>query len=109
MSEEEEHPVSWWLGRTVRRTDKDESILGPAVVLAVDDIPYAPAAWIKYPREGRDYPAFRSVDLSDLQDIETGAHGPRWGEGGPDAAMAAHRPSTDVAATGNNTSKDQSE
>lgn len=71
-----------WVGRQVRRTDEsEEEVLGPATVLAVDDTPYAPSAWIKYPGTfaGRDYPTYRSVDLSDLEDIETGEGGPRWG------------------------------
>ncbi len=76
--------IADWVGRKVRRTDSDEAKwLGQALVLAVDDTPYAPCAWIKYPAsdEGgkRDYPTYRSVDLSDLQDIETGQGGPRWG------------------------------
>lgn len=74
-----------WIGRKVRRTDTDDDdVLGHAIVLAVDDTDWAPSAWIKYPGrdEGgkRDYPSYRSVDLSDLEDIKTGECGPRWGD-----------------------------
>lgn len=82
--------VADWLGRAVRRTDEDESCLGPAIVLAVDDTPYAPSAWIKY-GDGRRHPTYRSVDLSDLIDVESGEGGPRWGTGGPDADIAMLR------------------
>ncbi len=75
-----------WIGRKVKRSDStDDKALGEAIVLAVDDTAYAPSAWIKYPSRdegnpnGRDYPAYRSIDLSDLVDIETGEGGPRWG------------------------------
>lgn len=72
-----------WVGRRVRRADNgDDAYLGDAVVLAVDDTEYAPSAWIKYPcewTEKRCWPSYRSVDLSDLEDIETGEGGPRWG------------------------------
>jgi hypothetical protein len=77
--------VASWVGRSVKRTDSDEGdVLGPAVVLAVDDTNYAPSAWIKYGGNSR-HPSYRSQDLSDLEDIETGAGGPRWGTGGPEA------------------------
>ena len=75
-----------WIGRKVMRSDcLDDKGLGEAIVLAVDDTAYAPSAWIKYRSRdegnewGRDYPAYRSIDLSDLVDIETGECGPRWG------------------------------
>jgi len=75
-----------WIGRKVMRSDcLDDKGLGEAIVLAVDDTAYAPSAWIKYRSRdegnewGRDYPAYRSIDLSDLVDIETGETGPRWG------------------------------
>ena len=83
MSEPLTKPADW-LGRVVRRTDTNETALGDAVVLAVDDTPYAPSAWIKYVERwsGRGHPSYRSVDLSDLLDVATGLGGPRWGTGG---------------------------
>lgn len=87
MSEWKPESVADWLKRHVRRTDEDESALGPALVLAVDDTPYAPSAWIKYQAAAGSYPSYRSVDLSDLEDIETRESGPRWGTGGPEADM----------------------
>lgn len=77
--------VAWWIGRTVRTDDDADLTFGPAVVLAVDDTPHAPSAWIKfdiYP------PCYQSIDMSELVDIETGKSGPRWGAGGPEAATA---------------------
>ena len=91
MSKQQERSVSDWVGLSVRRTDDDEGeALGPAIVLAVDDTAYGPSAWIKYsPTMGeRSYPTYRSVDLSDLEEIGTEIGGPRWGTGGPDAALA---------------------
>ncbi len=93
--EDEPHPldtVSAWVGRKVRRTDDAEEfdVLGPAVVLAVDDTAYAPSAWIRY-SEMSEYPAYRSMDLSDLVDIETDHSGPRWGTDGWARANAAIR------------------
>lgn len=70
--------VSAWVGRRVRRTDDHEdSVLADAVVLAVDDTPWRPSAWIKYQRG--EYPTYRSIDLCDLTDIATGEGGPAWG------------------------------
>ena len=87
MSEEETKPVSWWVGRRVRRVDTDEgNALGAAIVLAVDDTAYRPSAWIKY--DTREHPSYRTLDLCELQDIETEAYGVAWGTGGPDKAMA---------------------
>lgn len=65
---------TWWIGRTVKRTNPVEfEAFGPAIVLAVDPTPYRPSAWIKYDREN---PRYRSVDLNELEDIETGEVGP---------------------------------
>ena len=91
MMEFDPGTVSAWVGRTVRIAG-DEFFDG-AIVLAVDDTAYAPSAWIKIV-EGR-WPRYRSVDLSELTDVETGEGGPRWGAGGPDAAAlldAHHSP-----------------
>ncbi len=63
-----------WVGRKVRRTDDDESVLGDAVVLAVDPTDYRPSAWIRYVE--RDMRTYRSVDLCDLEDVVTGEGGP---------------------------------
>lgn len=63
-----------------------EEIYDGATVLAVDDTAYAPSAWIRI-KIGL-WPQYRSVDLSDLTDIETGEGGPRWGTGGFDAHTA---------------------
>ena len=90
MEKDPEQFPAWWVGRLVRRVDEDESCLGPATVLAVDDTAYAPSAWIKYAEAG-DYPAYRSVDLSDIEDLDTGVGGPRWGSAGPEAAAAEIR------------------
>lgn len=85
--------VAEWVGRKVRRADSEEDEgLGDAVVLAVDDTAYAPSAWIKYAvaAEGwagpREYPHYRSVDLSELRDTQTGEDGPRWGTLGHEIA-----------------------
>lgn len=76
-----------WVGRLVRTIDEPiEQILGPAVVLCVDDTAYAPSAWIKYEMA---HPVYRSVDLSNLEDISSGQCGPRWGSGAMiDAALS---------------------
>jgi len=82
MAETLELEVPDWVGRMVRRIDADDDdVLGQAIVLAVDDTDYAPTAWIKYApkHSGRDCPFYRSIDLSNLEDVETGALGPRWG------------------------------
>lgn len=77
--------VASWVGRKVTYENPDDFAEEPATVLAVDDMPHAPSAWIKYDVDG--YVSYRSVDLSDLVDIETGEDGPRWGTGGPAAEV----------------------
>ncbi len=78
--------VADWVGRKVR--------IGPdgiggtegevGTVIAVDDTPWQPSAWLRI-REDRDYPAYRSVNLVWVDDVETGEPGPNWGTNGPDA------------------------
>lgn len=76
-----ETPASW-LNRSVKIVDGIDGTIGEiGVVLAVDDTPYRPSAWVKVNID-RDYPAYRSCDLCWLQDIETGEDGPAWGTGG---------------------------
>jgi hypothetical protein len=72
--------VADWVHRSVRLVD--DAPVG--IVLAVDDTPYRPSAWLRFDH-GRDYPAYRSVDLCDVVDVETSERGPVWGTGGPDA------------------------
>lgn len=82
---------SEWVGRKVKTVDGfDDNIGEVGTVLAVDDTPYRPSAWIRV-HEDADYPSYRSVDLSWLEDIATGESGPVWGTGGPDASMARLR------------------
>lgn len=80
--------VKDWVGRKARIASEGASTDdAQGTVLAVDDTPYRPSAWIRI-YEDRDYPAYRSVDLCWLTDIETGEEGPAWGTGGPEADMA---------------------
>lgn len=84
--------ITDWVGRKVKIVDGFEGSIGQVgVVLAVDDTPYRPSAWVKIKLE-RDYPSYRSCDLCWLEDVETEEQGPVWGTGGPDAHMAEHRP-----------------
>ena len=69
--------VASWVGRRVRITD------GPAegetgIVLAVDDTPHRPSAWVKV-RAEREFPGYRSCDLCWLEDEATGESGPAVG------------------------------
>lgn len=77
--------VAAWLGRTVRYSEEPDR---EAIILAVDDTPYAPSAWIRFDSRR---PTYRSVDLSDLTHVETGESGPRWGTGGMEADAALDR------------------
>ena len=80
-----------WVGRRVKIVDGFPENRGESgVVLAVDDTPYKPAAWVRT-RDDGEYPSYRSVDLCWLQDEKTGETGPVWGTGGPEAAMALRR------------------
>ena len=77
-----------WIGRKCRINDQgiDDTVGEVGTVLAVDDTPWQPSAWIRV-HEDWSYPAYRSVNLVWLDDIETGETGPNWGTGGPEAAM----------------------
>ena len=74
--------VADWLGRKVRITgDGIEGTHGEeGTVLAVDDTPRRPSGWVRV-YEDEASPAYRSVDLCWLEDIETGEGGPVWGTG----------------------------
>lgn len=75
--------VAEWVGRRVEIVDGFEDSLGEVgTVLAVDDTPWRPSAWVRV-HEDRDYPAYRSCDLCWLKDVATGDTGPVWGKGGP--------------------------
>lgn len=76
--------VAYWVGRKVRIVDGIEGTIGEeGTVLAVDDKPYEPAAWVRvYEDEDSSHPCYRSCDLCWLEDIETGDCGPKWGTGG---------------------------
>lgn len=74
--------VAEWLGRRVTVSTGADRALGEGVVLAVDDTPYAPSAWVRF-WAVTSHPMYRSCDLSDLDDVETGEPGPRWGTGDP--------------------------
>ncbi len=77
--------VSDWIGRAVEIIEGfAENIGETGTVLAVDDTPYRPSAWVRV-HEDRDYPAYRSVDLCWLRDVATDERGPVWGTGGPEA------------------------
>jgi hypothetical protein len=66
-----------WVGRRVTIIDGIEGTIGETgTVLAVDDTPYRPAAWVKV-GNGR-YKGYRSCDLCWLQDIASGEFGPVW-------------------------------
>jgi hypothetical protein len=81
--------ISEWVGRSVKIVDGIDGTIGEqGIVLAVDDTPYRPSAWVKV-RPDCDYPAYRSCDLCWLQDEATEEYGPVWGEGGPEASIAA--------------------
>lgn len=83
--------VSEWLGRSVKIVNGIEGTNGEeGIVLAVDDTPFRPSAWVKVHLD-RDYPSYRSCDLCWLEDMETGESGPAWGAGGPEAAIASRR------------------
>lgn len=73
-----EKPAAW-VGRTVLVADCGEH---KAVVLAVDDTSRRPAAWVRLIIPGQDLPMYRSTDLADLTDVETGEQGPRGGTAG---------------------------
>ena len=83
--------VKGWLGRKVRINE--DGLFGThgevGTVLAVDDTPWQPAAWVRV-HEDRDYPAYRSVNLFWLDDIETGNQGPAWGTNGPGDSRDNH-------------------
>lgn len=82
-----------WVGRRAEIVDGFEENVGEiGTVLAVDDTPLRPAAWIRV-YEDCDRPAYRSVDLCWLKDVETNETGPVWGSGGPEADMARRRAS----------------
>jgi len=83
--------IAEWVGRKVKIVDGIEQNIGESgTVLAVDDTPYRPSAWVRV-HEDSDYPSYRSVDLCWLEDIESGDGGPVWGSGGPEAADASRR------------------
>ncbi len=83
-------PVDW-IGRKAKIVDGLDGTIGEVgTVLAVDDTPHRPSAWIRV-LEDCDHPAYRSVDLCWLEDIETGETGVVWGTGGPAASMALRR------------------
>ena len=85
--------VKSWIGRSVKIVDGIDGTIGEeGVVLAVDDTPYRPSAWVKVHLD-RDYPAYRSCDLCWLED-RAGEPGPAWGTGGPEAAMRARFPTS---------------
>jgi len=77
-----------WLGRRVRIND--EGLQGTrgevGTVLAVDDTPIRPSAWVRVD-DGSGLPAYRSVNMSWLDDIETGEQGPAWGSSDHGHAM----------------------
>jgi hypothetical protein len=62
--------------------DYSEGMTHIGIVLAVDDTPEHPSAWVKVNLD-REYPSYRSCDLSWLEDIDTGESGPVWGTDGP--------------------------
>lgn len=67
-----------WIGRRVTIINGFEETIGEkGIVLAVDDRPHRPAAWVKV-GDGR-YAEYRSCDLFWLQDIASGEFGPVWG------------------------------
>jgi hypothetical protein len=72
--------VAAWVGRLVMING--EGLPGThgevGTVLAVDDTHWQPSAWVRV-HEDRDYPAYRSVNLIWLDDVETGQQGPNWG------------------------------
>ena len=70
--------VADWVGRKVRIAFESEGSGEVGTVLAVDDTPWRPSAWVRV-REDRDYAAYRSADLCWLIDVETGERGPTWG------------------------------
>lgn len=73
--------VADWIGRKVRIVDGIDGTLGETgIVLAVDNTPAAPAAWVKVNQDAK-YASYRSCDLRWLEDIETGENGPAWGDG----------------------------
>jgi len=76
--------VKDWLGRKVRiNSEGIEGTQGEVgTVLAVDDTPWQPSAWVRV-NEERDHPGYRSVNLFWLDDLETGEQGPNWGTNGP--------------------------
>lgn len=83
--------VAAWVGRKVRigpngiaGTEGDEG-----TVLAVDDTPWQPSAWVRV-YEDCNHPAYRSVDIAWLEDIETGEDGPTWGTSGPNLKNRGH-------------------
>lgn len=83
--------VKDWLGRRVKIVDGIEGTIGEeGVVLAVDDTPYRPSAWVRVYLD-RDYPGYRSCDLCWLEDCQTAENGPVWGTGGPEADEATLR------------------
>lgn len=91
MGEMVEKSVADWVGRPVEIVDGIDGTVGETgVVLAVDDTPYRPSAWVKVHLD-RDYPAYRSCDLCWLRDIDTDDYGPAWGTGGPEADAIARR------------------
>lgn len=81
-----ETKVADWVGKPIKIAGTDET----GIVLAVDDTPHRPSAWIKIHLD-RDYPSYRSIDLADLVNTETGEDGPTWGTGGPEADMEQMR------------------
>lgn len=72
--------VADWVGRKVRITTEgiDGTHGEEGTVLAVDDTPWRPSAWLRV-HEDWKYPEYRSVDLCWVEDIETGEGGPAWG------------------------------
>jgi hypothetical protein len=79
---------SEWVGRKVKIVDGIDGTIGEVgTVLAIDDTPYRPSAWVRV-HEDSDYPSYRSCDLCWLEDIETSESGPVWGTDGPQGAMA---------------------
>jgi hypothetical protein len=83
--------VNDWVAKPVEIIDGISENIGECgVVLAVDDKPWRPSAWVKVGLD-RDHPSYRSCDLCWLQNTETGECGPVWGTGGPDADMERFR------------------
>lgn len=86
--------ASEWLNRKVEIVDGIDGTIGEVgTVLAVDDTPHRPSAWVKV-HEDRDSPSYRSCDLCWLKDLATGEVGAVWGTGGPAADMAQRKSKT---------------